>query len=341
MWIAIFLVACFVLWHFLPPAKPPEPSPEYRIDLRARAEDAKWRSVIEEQSESPAETAFVDAMIEAYHLLPRLGSLVGQGLKLDFQVKEGPYRVDFLADGWLVIEIDGAAWHSSPEAQVRDRQRDEFLENLGYTVVRIPAKVVFNNPAEAVRRVRSALAVGKREIETAPRMSGFQRLGQTLSTIQAGVADANRRTTVELAVKEAKNVFSLEKQVVESALAAARRRQENDDWCARDPTRKQYFDEALSDLRRALAEQDDQAVHSKQQEAKTEIPIFRTPSTHWDDEINSAILVRFERLSSERNKYFSAVRNDLSQRPNCRMRVKEFLQEQGWRDVWTGIEVAD
>lgn len=78
-------------------------------------------------------------MIEAYQLAPRFGSLVGKDLKLDFQVEEGRYRADFLANDWLVIEIDGAAWHSSPEAQARDQLRDTYFEGLGYTVLRIPA----------------------------------------------------------------------------------------------------------------------------------------------------------------------------------------------------------
>ncbi|WP_443018997.1 endonuclease domain-containing protein [Sphingobium sp. MI1205] len=45
------------------------------------------------------------------------------------------YRADFLVDDKLVVEIDGATYHSSPEAVARDRQRDEDMRREGYTVL--------------------------------------------------------------------------------------------------------------------------------------------------------------------------------------------------------------
>ncbi|MQU29732.1 DUF559 domain-containing protein, partial [Pseudomonas helleri] len=53
-----------------------------------------------------------------------------------------------------IVEIDGATYHSSPEQVERDRIRDEFSVAHGYSVLRIPASIVFNNPAEAIRRVK-------------------------------------------------------------------------------------------------------------------------------------------------------------------------------------------
>lgn len=61
-------------------------------------------------------------------------------LKLDYvaQVPIGRYLVDFLLlDKQIVIEVDGDYWHSLPESQKRDAQKDKYLSRSGYTVVRI------------------------------------------------------------------------------------------------------------------------------------------------------------------------------------------------------------
>ena len=119
--------------------------------------------------ESPAETAFFDAMVAAYDLRSGPGAIEGRGLRLRNQVgmgelrifgnhAENQYRADFLVDERLVIEIDGASYHSSPEAVARDRKRDADMMREGYSVLRIPAQVVFNTPNEAVKRVEEARA---------------------------------------------------------------------------------------------------------------------------------------------------------------------------------------
>lgn len=59
----------------------------------------------------------------------RLGVL---DVRIDIQVDIGPYRVDILIDGWLVVELDGADFHDA----VRDKFRDAYLIRAGYRVVR-------------------------------------------------------------------------------------------------------------------------------------------------------------------------------------------------------------
>lgn len=113
---------------------------------------------IQDQSESPAETDFLNALIKAYNLMPAHGELAGSGLRLRSQVKIARYRIDFLVDGRLIVEIDGAAWHSSKEAVERDRIRDRSLKDRGYTVLRIPAKVALYYPDDAVALVEAARA---------------------------------------------------------------------------------------------------------------------------------------------------------------------------------------
>lgn len=111
-------------------------------------------------SESPAEEAFFDAMVSAFNLDIRdrkSGRLTGdEGLALDMQVEVMSYRLDFLIDKRLVVEIDGAAWHSSPEAQERDKKRDERLREVGYHILRIPAKHALYSTNLAIQAVRDA-----------------------------------------------------------------------------------------------------------------------------------------------------------------------------------------
>lgn len=66
---------------------------------------------------------------------------------------EGVGRVDFVVDGWLIIECDSKQFHEGWEKQVEDRQRDIAAARLGYVTVRPLAKDIL---AEQVS-VRQAL----------------------------------------------------------------------------------------------------------------------------------------------------------------------------------------
>lgn len=141
-----------------PERKRQEAEIEARLNQPVTVEDMRL------SCESPAEEAFFDAMVSAYGLRPGPGCIAGDGIQLRTQFGLGQLRIgrgsawrefrgDFLIDDKLVVEIDGAMWHGSPDAMVRDAARDEVIRAEAYTVLRIPAKVVFDTPAEAVRRV--------------------------------------------------------------------------------------------------------------------------------------------------------------------------------------------
>jgi hypothetical protein len=67
-------------------------------------------------------------------------------------------RVDFAwPDVWLVVEIDGFAWHSSESAFQSDRDRQNELELVGWTVLRFTAKDVRDRPDKVTETVRRAL----------------------------------------------------------------------------------------------------------------------------------------------------------------------------------------
>jgi very-short-patch-repair endonuclease len=155
----LFFVGGLVAWSLIDDLRNPvkaEDHPFFDPKL-VPSSDPTWRERWLGLCESPAETGFLTAVIEVYHLSPLNGKLVGNGLSLDMQVKMEPYRVDFLANDRLVVEIDGAAYHSSPQEVARDAERDEILSSRGYSILRIPAKVVFASPKVAVSRLRTAL----------------------------------------------------------------------------------------------------------------------------------------------------------------------------------------
>lgn len=164
--------------------------------------DPDWKGYFLRACDSPAETAFLEAIIRAYDLKPDKGMLKGGSLTLDLQHGVGPhtpfpkYRLDFLANGWLDIEIDGAEFHSSEEAIAQDKARDEFMRARGCDVLRVPAKVVFTSPQEAVRQVREKIASGKTggiaspaksESRPAQEIRPAEAMRSTISSIGKGV----------------------------------------------------------------------------------------------------------------------------------------------------------
>lgn len=156
--LAWFLVVFFAWTIYDSLQRPKFPSlPPARTWRDANPDDSDWLELFCEGCESPAEERFLRAMVEEFDLKPENGVLTSPSLTLAMQVAVANYRYDFVANGRHVIEIDGSAYHSSPEQRKRDRVRDERSVQDGYKVLRIPAVVVFNTPDEAIRRVKAAL----------------------------------------------------------------------------------------------------------------------------------------------------------------------------------------
>ncbi|MDE0547358.1 endonuclease domain-containing protein [Microbacterium sp. C7(2022)] len=61
--------------------------------------------------------------------------------QVDLQVSiDGIGRVDFLVDGWLIIECDSQAFHSDWAARKRDLRRDRMAAERGYVTLRLLAE---------------------------------------------------------------------------------------------------------------------------------------------------------------------------------------------------------
>jgi very-short-patch-repair endonuclease len=81
------------------------------------------------------------------------------GIAYDAQVfLPGIGRVDFLLGGFLIVEIDGFAFHSKREDMLRDRTRNNLSAVQGYAVLRYMPEHIWFNPGQVVAEIRSVLA---------------------------------------------------------------------------------------------------------------------------------------------------------------------------------------
>lgn len=65
------------------------------------------------------------------------------GIKFKREIKFKRFHVDFLIDKLkLVIECDGEYWHMMPKIQDRDRRKEEYLQSLGYRVLRFSGRQI-------------------------------------------------------------------------------------------------------------------------------------------------------------------------------------------------------
>jgi len=65
----------------------------------------------------------------------------------------GPYVLDFYcANARLAIKVDGLV-HDTDRQAARDAERDAWLAARGITVMRIPAKEVFDHPDEVAQSI--------------------------------------------------------------------------------------------------------------------------------------------------------------------------------------------
>lgn len=330
----VVAIGAFVLWHFVPrrPKELPKPAPRYRNDPNVSVDQADWRRFAEAHCESPAELAFLQAMIESLNMRPHNGSLIADGIRLDFQVGEGRYRVDFLVNQWLVVEIDGAAYHSSPEARMRDAERDRFFEGLGYTVLRLPAKLVFERPASAVDQVKSAVVVGKREVPlelTDPvKSSGMARLSRTAALFAKNVEMAEKKSAIKRGLMKAEVAFAAEQSAWKAALEMARQRQDHDEYLANlGPDGRTLYQQCLADLRAASG------VHETRELPSPFYEAFVRPDLTEDEWVNDNLRSGFDQISARRDEKFRSMREVIKGNPELKKYIEVALIDLGRPDI--------
>lgn len=80
--------------------------------------------------------------------------LRAMGVAFETQVRiDGVGRVDFVVDGWLIVECDSREFHEGWHAQVEDRRRDLAAAVRGFVTIRPLATDIMERPDS----VRTAL----------------------------------------------------------------------------------------------------------------------------------------------------------------------------------------
>jgi very-short-patch-repair endonuclease len=68
-------------------------------------------------------------------------------------------RVDFLLNGFLIVEIDGYAFHSKRADMLRDRDRNNSSTAKGYAVLRYMPEHIWFNQEQVLTEIQAALAI--------------------------------------------------------------------------------------------------------------------------------------------------------------------------------------
>lgn len=330
----------------------PEPKPITPEDMwkprqsTITVDHPDWLESFLGNCESPAETGFLEAMVEGYKLIPQNGILVGPDIELDMQVAYSPYRLDFLVNKWLVVEVDGAAWHSAPEHIERDRIRDEFFAAKGFSVLRIPAKTVFNAPNRAVEMVRDAVARGRPSIlpKAVPPPPTIGKLFKdSVKTVSNMLVEIEQHVEEARAVQQAmiapNRTFSTEKLVINSALDSAEAAVELELRRAANPSSFDYFDAEYERLEKLLRDSDAKSGLKVDGAPKfTILPIIK-PAPHPELKINAAIMLAYDRFTADRTQFFNEARAKMLKDPSLKSHVQEHLESFGCRSVWLELEL--
>lgn len=90
--------------------------------------------------------------VDAQHLFR------AHGIGYDAQVfLSGIGRVDFLIEGFLIVEVDGFAFHSSREAMRRDLGRNNASTLNGFAVLRYMPEHIWFEPQRVLAEIRAVL----------------------------------------------------------------------------------------------------------------------------------------------------------------------------------------
>lgn len=96
--------------------------------------------------------------VDLQHLLRK------HGIEYEAQVfLPGIGRVDFLLGGFLIVEVDGFAFHSKRADMLRDRARNNASAVSGYTVLRYMPEHIWFDPGRVIAEIKTVLAAARRK----------------------------------------------------------------------------------------------------------------------------------------------------------------------------------
>jgi len=67
----------------------------------------------------------------------------------------------FCKAGKLNIECNGEAYHTTKEAQIKDRLRDNELTSIGWSILRFSGKEINNSPSDCLRQIKRTVKLLK------------------------------------------------------------------------------------------------------------------------------------------------------------------------------------
>lgn len=279
--------------------------------------DDEWEKYFLADCESPAEESFLTTVIEAFNLVPERGRLVGEKITLEMQIAKSRYRFDFLLNSSQIIEVDGAAWHSSQEQKERDRVRDEYCINCGYNVTRIPAKTVLYDYKKTVEIFRTLIDVShtykeskavSTESKVVPRVTASDFINKINREIDSNL-------DIEKYSRDFKKTFENERMHLEIFCQSVERKIEIEKYLADSESETKSRFVAHRARLSALVDSDEELVVNW-------LPI-QEPSGISDPDLQARITSKFRALSEEREAYLKG----LSERCSTDLRFRELLRE--------------
>ena len=96
-------------------------------------------SLKNQNADSKAESIFYQMLME-------------KNFDFKFQYSIGPYRVDYLFSGFLVLELDGPQ-----HKKEHDEERDKYMREMGYKIIRVPIKLLMWDPMAIIDEVEEAV----------------------------------------------------------------------------------------------------------------------------------------------------------------------------------------
>lgn len=127
--------------------------------LRAAAKSARGHGAVALRRAVAHADELSGSILES-KLRPLL-SLVDADLQSQVRIPGvGPGPVDFVLNGWLVVEADGFEFHSKRAQYRNDRERGNALAVRGYTLLRFTWEDVAGRPGWVLAQVQLALQLG-------------------------------------------------------------------------------------------------------------------------------------------------------------------------------------
>jgi len=290
-----------------------------------------WLDLFDDLCDSPPEIELLHAFVESYGLTPHDGTLQSRILKLRLQVPMKPYRVDFLINDKIIVEVDGKTYHSSEHSVKRDLGRDNYFHGQGFAVIRIPAQDIFADAQAAVAKImRSSELKLNPPPQSAVKSKPFN-LSDALAGIGKAISDVNSfveqaQVTAKVgkdALAEQREAFYRESKAIDRAISVALKRRDGERYRAQSADHAAWYDAA-------------QPQQGPSHFAKP-LPEFRAPAATDDPEQDAALQRAFALLVQERSKYFLRIRDRMRADAALSATVRDKLCREGRTTLWNAI----